>query len=232
MDSLYERVVLRLLVESRIDTFARTITRKIVQLIIQRIEKLDAKKRITIVIKNLDPAHEDFNLKLTVTLKQRGDNRVNVAGSWTPALDELDVNVFFETRNGLFDKTLLSGLQQKLYDTVRHEVEHSAQEKPANMYSDEEEDEDEGALWRDLTRLQDYFLSDREIPAFVAGLYHQAKRTRRPFINVLDDKLAAYERVAVHYNAKNSRKVRRLFQKIRGEWVAYAERRFPNAIVK
>lgn len=232
--NLYASVIKQLLVESRVDTFARLVTRKIVQIIIDRIEKLDAKKRLIVNIKNLNSQYEEFDLKLTVTLKQRDTNRVNVAGSWTPALNELDVNVFFETESGLFDKTLLSQMQHRLYDTVRHEVEHSMQEKPANMYSDEDDDEDLSpeSLWRDLSWIENYFLSDREISAFVSGLYHQAKRMRRPFIDVMDEKLNAYKKVAVHYNKGDSVKLQNLFRTVRDVWLSYAEQRFPQAIIQ
>lgn len=220
----------RLLAESKVDTFARTITSKVLNLIIQRIGKLNAQKRLVIGIRNLDPNREEFTLKLTVTLKRKPADRVNVAGSWIPALDVLEVNVFLETQDGLFHRTLLQRLQHLLYDTVRHEVEHSTQEKPADMYVDSASD-DEESVWQDPQAIEGYFLSDEEVPAFVAGLYHQAKRARRPFFQVMDEKLAAYKAVAQHHGAVDADELDTIFRRVRRVWTQYAVQRFPKAVV-
>lgn len=232
---IYEAIIRRLYTESSVDSASRQIVKKIVDLINQRIDKLNAKKRITLLIKNLSPTNEAFNLKLTVTLKKRNDKNVYVSGSWVPALDELNINVFLETLDGTYDKTLTSDLYAKLLETVRHEVEHSNQEKPANMFTDEDEDEEESIIWTDINRLQHYFTSEREVSAFVSGLYHQAKRTRRPFIDVMNDKLDAYKRVALHYHDEDvvsQMRIKFMFDRIRNAWTEYAKKRFPKAVTQ
>jgi len=235
MSSLYERTINTLLRESKVDSFARTVVRSVVNTVVSRIDKINDRKHCIFVLKNLDLNDEDFILRLEITIKKKPGNRVNTSGGWTPAGSMLSLNVYVDSLDWRFNMNMLSALQKSAYDTVRHELEHSHQDIDAyddkSEESDTEDDVSPETFWRNIPRVKEYFLSSTEMPAFVSGLYHQAKRTRTPFIQAMDAKLDAYKKVAMHFNKEDPR-LDALFKKIRREWLTYAKARFQKAIVK
>lgn len=228
-DILYERVVRSLIHESRTDSIARIIVKNIVNMISSRLDRINDKKKYACVIRNVWPGRDEFIVRLNVRLKDDIEDQTNVAGHWTPGMNMLTVDVYIDAQFGLIDKRVLSAVQGKAYDTVRHELEHDVQPLDVMSVEEDKEDDDPSALWSDVVWLQEYFMSKHEVAAYVAGLHHKAKRLRRPFVEVMDEKLNAYKVVAKHYNKVDD--VDAIFKEIRRVWLDYARRRFPDAIV-
>ena len=76
-------------------------------------------------------------------------------------------------------------------DVVRHELEHLTQDglnvKPSKQMDDDQLFRD--MIDADLLPKADYFRLEKEIDAMMQGLYFKAKKSRRPFKDVIDDYL-------------------------------------------
>ena len=76
-------------------------------------------------------------------------------------------------------------------DVVRHELEHLTQDglnvKPSKQMTDDKFIRD--MIDADLLPKADYFRLEKEIDAMMQGLYFKAKKSRRPFKDVIDDYL-------------------------------------------
>ena len=79
----------------------------------------------------------------------------------------------------------------ELADTIRHELEHLTQ-SGWNTIQSKYIPSDKKKRNRIETGKEDtynYFLLDKEIPAMIHGLYNKAKKSRRPFADVVDDQM-------------------------------------------
>jgi len=78
-----------------------------------------------------------------------------------------------------------------LKDVVRHELEHLTQDgenvKPGKQIADD--DFIRKMINSDVLPKADYFKLEKEIDAMLQGLYFKAKKSKRPFIEVIDDYL-------------------------------------------
>lgn len=109
----------------------------------------------------------------------------------------------------------------KMIEILRHEIEHRFQKDKSVIGS---------FAWGDsLERAEDYFLHPREIEAWVSGLYKKAKSSRRPFREVLEEKLKAWENMMFLKSDANADVVEALLRKIKNTFIGYAKKRFPNA---
>ena len=79
----------------------------------------------------------------------------------------------------------------ELSDTIRHELEHLTQSGwntkiskyiPADTKKRKRIETGEDDSYN-------YYLLDKEIPAMIHGLYNKAKKSRRPFADVVDDQM-------------------------------------------
>lgn len=83
-------------------------------------------------------------------------------------------------------KTQLNDIALKLSNTLRHEIEHITQSGlntlPGKYLPDDQ-------LLRDSATPSAYLLLDKEIPAMLHGLYTQAKKERKPFLEKMHEYL-------------------------------------------
>lgn len=92
-----------------------------------------------------------------------------------------------------FEKKIYSELFYELQESIRHEIEHSIRIgnnerenkiNPDNIIFDD-------SIIKNITA-KDYFLSKKEIPAFVSGFHLAAKRKRKPIVELMDVYLSSY----------------------------------------
>lgn len=111
----------------------------------------------------------------------------------------------------------------ELKSTIRHELEHSGQEK-TNVFSP------------DLVSthgLIKYYTNPREVAAYVSGMYKKAKATRVPFYYLLSDHMSRVEDSIIRslgdLRSINRDWVKEQVNGIRDAYVRYAEKRYPKA---
>ncbi len=257
---LYERVVATLLRESKIDTFARKLTQKVINVAKKKGADLAAttgRGVYTIkipwpeVLKRKDGfgsiggriarsqvtrenpyAPHELKVKLTIQLIRSEREEIAMDASWSPLTDEMNVRLIVFTSTGLQSKDYTT-IQQKAYEAIRHELEHSTQ-----SLDDLADASDAGqgmmtsprAAWRDAGTLGAYLLSQAELEAWTAGMYHRAKRTRTPFIKVIDDQVEQLMRQTTKAGG-DAVEMRNILMQVRWKWIEYAKKRFPKAIL-
>jgi hypothetical protein len=87
----------------------------------------------------------------------------------------------------------------ELSDTIRHELEHLTQSgwntKTSKYIPSDRKKRDRIESGKEAT--YNYFLLDKEIPAMIHGLYNKAKKSRRPFADVVNDQMQKLIRLGV-----------------------------------
>jgi hypothetical protein len=259
---LYERVVLSLLRESKMDTFARKVTQKVINASKKVTDKLNKVGQVNLnmmlpwpkFMKRRDqfstalgkferwrflgkPTNED-TIKVVLSFQlSRGPRKrdnVDISGSWRQGIDELSLTVHIDSTTGAMKPTLLSMVQDRAYEVVRHELEHATQTQEKLMGGSRAASDlinaAPSAIWKTPGTVREYYMSEAEIEAFVSGIYHRAKRSRTPFIKVLDEILEDLIKTGNSYGA-DPVKLRNVFAEVRYTWLQYAKKRFPKAVV-
>lgn len=261
MTTLYERVILSLLTESKVDTFARSISQKLMRAAKKSMDKINRQGHVTLkttlswpaFMKRRDyfstlPGKLDRAVKLGINpfgpqvihvallfalTKSRTRDFVDVGGSWSPPHDSLTLEIIIESTTGTLRPEHLSMIQQKAYDVIRHELEHTGQtdEKLFGGMEAARELHALPSIWQSPQSVRKYYTSEAETEAFVAGIYHRAKRTRRPFVQVMDETINNI----INAGAKKGVDIvelRNIFMEVRYRWIEYAKKRFPKAVVQ
>jgi hypothetical protein len=83
-------------------------------------------------------------------------------------------------------------------------------------------------VWKDLETAENYYLSDGETKAHVAGIYKRAKSFRKPATNVLEKVLDSIYNTGLWYEHEPA-KVAELMGKIQDRWADYLFKRYPKA---
>lgn len=171
------------------------------------------------------------NLILQLMKDPQPHDIVHVGGSWSPIDDQLTIEVVIGSTTRMMKQQHLSMIQAKVYEVVRHELEHSVQPESylidGMLANNEMQAVPEGS-WSSPKALARYFLSPSEIEAYVAGLYHKARRTRQPLIKLIDDQIEAFMRAATRKNV-NAVEMRNVLMQVKYEWIKYAQKRYPKA---
>lgn len=85
----------------------------------------------------------------------------------------------------------LNTIIAEMSDTIRHELEHLTQSgwntKQSKYIPPDRKKRNRIETGKEAT--YNYFLLDKEIPAMIHGLYNKAKKSRRPFADVVDDQM-------------------------------------------
>ncbi len=259
MNSLYEHIVEQILIESKIDSFARVITQKVIRAAKNFRHKVTPSSDVNLVAKVSWPqflkrtdvfASPEGKLARAQKLKTQvdeipvirlslsyklmqviSDDSVKVSGSWNPMSDTLKLNFTIKSSTGTFDKQHLSMLQKRAYGVIRHELEHTTQDTPKLTAASAAATELKSqAPVPSMMSVYRYFTSEAEIEAFVMGLYHIAKRTRTPFKDVVRQFIQ--EKISFAIRAgRNPVEVRNLYQDVEAAWLSYAKKRLPKAVV-
>jgi len=153
--------------------------------------------------------HANYEYDLGATDEQRKNSDMNV-------------NIVIP-RN--YDNSVLSELIPDLKDSIRHELEHSIQS--TEMLTVVVDELSDGEIWKSLGTAKNYYTSEAETKAHVAGLYKKAKILREPFGEVLDRFLAEVWQTGM-YHRYPEEKLDNLVLHIRELYRHYAASRYPN----
>jgi hypothetical protein len=261
MSSAYERVILTLLVESKVDTFARSISQKLMRAAKKSMDKINKQGALALNTTLSWPGfmkRKDYfstmlgrmerqlklgvpydsktiNVKLLFALSKAGkEDDIGMSGSWSPAHDVLTLEVYVDSTTGVMKPVHLAMMQQKAYEVIRHELEHTTQTDEKLFGGSKAASEMmtvKSNIWQTPQAVRGYFMSEAETEAFVAGIYHKAKRTRQPFVKLVDQMINEL----INSGARKGVdivKLRNIFMEIRYHWLEYAKKRFPKAVVQ
>lgn len=152
----------------------------------------------------------EFDLDADDSERQTSDIYVNI--TLPPRYDE--------------DYSFMSRLVAELKETFRHELEHSSQSTEELMAVQRAVPDKE--VWKNLEIAEDYYLSDAEVKAHVAGIYKKAKSFRKPATSVLERVLNLIYSTGLYYK-HDPAKLAELMEKIQSRWAAYLFDRYPRA---
>ena len=184
------------LTEGRYDKFTNELSRLAFELIK---DGYDVGRKVVDVLYVVGPAEEDpdivsddfefdFSIQAVYT-----DDLYKVDGGANAGYDDDDeeiqplLSVRFDIPKDIDWQTVSFDLK----NVIRHELEHLTQEGP-NVRPGKEIPDDttlRKMIDTDLLPKSDYFKLEKEVDAMLQGLYLKAKKSRRPFIEVIDDYL-------------------------------------------
>ena len=177
---------------------------------------------------------DDIDYLRTIIIRLREGDYVSSDGSYEFDLDADDeqrktsdiyVNITLPPRYDE-DYSFMSRLVAELKETFRHELEHSSQSTEELMAVQRAVPDRE--VWKDLETAEDYYLSDAEVKAHVAGIYKKAKSFRKPATNVLERVLNIIYNTGLYYE-HDPAKLAELMEKIQTVWANYLFDRYPRA---
>lgn len=237
---IYQNVIERLLSESKYDSFASLVSRRVLRLIKDSIQEINAAEDVTTsdgvtakeftakteVSGRLGKSSEITAIKLPVqVIVQRGRRQDSVSVTATAPQGQILFQVKVFSRSGTLLPIHLSLIQEKLYEAARHELEHLFQEEDpstsAAAYSFFEKP-------HVMSRRLAYYTHAQETPAFVAGMYMRAKKMRKPFSEVVEDNLEKI-RKGMLSRGNTPEQADRLIARIRKSWMSYAKMRYSIA---
>lgn len=265
MMTLHEQVLVALLVEAKIDTYARKLTQKVINVVKKKSDDINKKRILRLTMKvpwpgflkrrdsmdtpeirmarsrltgNHGPkpfGQDELVVKLSIGIDRKNDqDDAGINASWNPLLNELNIELVIFSKSGLITKQHFSMIQREAYGAIRHELEHSTQslEKLSGAAAAGQEmmRGSPREVWRSPKTLGNYLMSEAEIEAWVAGMHHKARRTRTPFIKVVDDTVEHLMRETTKMGGQ-AVEMRNLLMTVRWKWIEYAKKRFPKAQV-
>jgi len=230
-----ERILQRLLIESKLDSLSASISRKVLENVKAAVDNVNStprKKMGKFVIRTLQLDEEsidgmtggDATLGILIKVYSTVEDKVAVDASWDWEARTLDVYVNVMSNTGTLRPEHFGMLQARLYEAIRHEVEHSAQEDgdgAAAAYS---------AWSADPTNIEKrkaYYTEPGEVGAFTAGIYNAAKRLRKPFSDMMEESLKKIRKAMERDPNADPREVDAAIKHIRDVWTAAAEKRYP-----
>lgn len=233
--------MIRLLIESKLDSLSNEIARQIIFGVKKRMNLINSTRpqrdgRFMTRSTDFDEivtdkrTNVDYQIKVAVRVMAATEDKTPVEASWDWATDTLEVHVNVLSQTGLIQNHHLGRLQDRLYDSIRHEIEHSIQGSDLAVSSIEAH-----SSWAEdptnIIKRRNYYTDPSEVPAFVAGIYNKAKKLRQPFYKVVEEDLAKIRKAMKRETQASPSSVSRAISKIRSTWMEYAAQRFPNAIV-
>lgn len=204
---------MQLLIEGRYDAVTTHLTRELVSSIKKNIRKgeitfdFPVKKRIKIDgLPDLE-FNNEIVLKYNIKYDSKFSMGFDIYGQADDELIELSMVI-----NKKMLPELFSEIIPIIKDAVRHELEHVAQNNLNKPDSERYEKTPKGDYYR-------YFTARHEIPAFVRGLYKQAKTRKQPLDTVIDRFISDYSHTLTDTQAA----------KVRHIWLDYAKLNLPKA---
>ena len=177
---------------------------------------------------------DDIDYLRTIIIKIREGDYVASDGSYEFDLDADDeqrktsdiyVNITLPPQYDE-DYSFMSRLVAELKETFRHELEHSSQSTEELMAVQRAVPDRE--VWKDLETAEDYYLSDAEVKAHVAGIYKKAKSFRKPATSVMEKVLETIYNTGLWYQHDPS-DLAGLMEKIQSRWANYLFKRYRRA---
>ncbi len=139
----------------------------------------------------VDVISNDLEFEFSITTQMSDDDSYVVDGGANVGFDEDNDEI---TPLLSLDFTLPNNpdwqeISFDIKDVIRHEIEHLTQDGE-NVKSGKYMEDDQflrTMIDSDLLSKADYFKLEKEIDAMLQGLYFKAKKSKRPFIEVIDD---------------------------------------------
>ena len=156
---------------------------------------------------------EDFPIKNVMVYIAPGE-KSSAGGRYSRKDDFLGVQAFVKMDG---DQPDINDMIPHLKGLIRHELEHSSQDSPNPS----------GVMWNKLDSVLNYFTDPTETPAWVAGIYKQAKTSGLPFSKVVDYYMDKWREMMADYHSDAA--IQDVLEQIRANWMAEAKRRFPKA---
>lgn len=223
-----------------LDRYASELTRETMHVLKndEFIKHIDEKGEAT--VKLTSPLLDELGWVRDVYLHVRQDEKFGVAegdvmthGSYEYTLgapeerptSDLHINIVLPLE---YDFSVFSKLVPELKETFRHELEHSSQ--PTEMLDITHEKVPDEEIWKTLQRAEDYYTSEAETKAHVAGLYKKAKTLKKPAAEVVDRFLGETIETGMYYGYSEE-EIMPVIYKIRKWWLHYMSDRYPNAEV-
>ena len=217
---------------SKLDTDARRIVRQLVAKIKASTDELYEQNRLVFVV----TAPETHTLGAEIGIvscdvkllpsddRATTDTAIRMSGglrSMRGALPNIEVAV------GLVNESwTLSALSFRLYDTIRHELEHAIQHAYERMSNDYQS---AYVAWDVPDSVAAYYLDPLEVEAHVMGLHMYAKKKHFALRNVLAIKAQRLKTNMVYSGVPKSTS-EALAARILGAWIEYANQRLPKAM--
>ena len=123
-----------------------------------------------------------------------------------------------------YELNLLSELIPEIKDALRHELEHSTQ--PTEILDLVQQKVPTGEIWASLQTAEDYYTSESETKAHIAGLYKRSKMTNIPAHEILDDYLVEVYNTGLNYGY-TEQELKPLILRMRELWLYYLASRYP-----
>ena len=235
MKKLEERILTRLIKESKLDSLSSSISRRVlgsVKAAADQINSVPRKRVGKFAVRTLQLeeeviegiAEDRAELGVLVKVYSTVEDKVAIDASWDWEARTLDVYVNVMSSTGTLRPEHFGMLQARLYEAIRHEVEHSAQEDgggAAEAYS---------AWSADPTNIEKrkaYYTEPGEVGAFTAGIYNAAKRLRKPFSDAMEESLKKIRKAMERDPDADPREVEAAIQYIRDVWTTAAAKRYP-----
>tara|TARA_R110000824_G_scaffold14276_4_gene60923 strand:- start:400 stop:1113 length:714 start_codon:yes stop_codon:yes gene_type:complete len=177
---------------------------------------------------------DDIDYLRGIIIRLREGEHVASDGSYEFDLDASDeerktsdiyVNITLPSRYDE-DYSFMPKLIAELKETFRHELEHSSQSTDELM--DVQRAVPDREIWKSLQTAEDYYTSDAEVKAHVAGIYKKAKSFRKPATNVMERVLEIMYNTGLWYKHEPA-KLAGLMEKIQSRWANYLFDRYPRA---
>lgn len=203
----------QLLIEGRYDAVTTELSRELIRAIKGKSKKgligFDFPVKKKIQIDGLDDLEftPEMELKYQIKYDKNFDMGFDVYGQADDEMIELSMVVNTDMLPGLY-----SEIVPILKDAIRHEIEHIAQNILDRPDSEKYEITPKGDYFR-------YFTARHEVPAFVRGLYKQAKTRKVTMTTVIDKFLKDYSHTMTPAES----------EKVRQIWTDYAKRNLPKA---
>ena len=233
---------MRLMTESKLDSRASLISRDVIQHLKNNMDEINAtvgkfmSPTVKVMVKDAefslptkksDSSQPDIATRVVLKIfEQPRDGVQSTAGFGG---NTLRITLVIMSTTGNLKPLHLSKIQEESYEAVRHELEHSVQDSQdvSSVVTFNEMMKDK----KNLASFKKYHLNRKELPAFVSGIYNQAKKLRRPFLTTLDEFLKKAAMGPLKAGAPPD-KVQSVIEEIRSAWIDYARIRFPKAMIE
>lgn len=167
---------------------------------------------------------EPLDVAIFVFIKRKktenGVAHANADGEKIVGTNKIVIQVEISSESRKKESQIYSLLNTKINDVVRHEIEHETQERKKNYIQGRVKSVSAKEREKADTNYN-YFLLRDEIPAMVAGMYREAKVSKKPVDQVYSDYLDFFVRTEF-MTEENKKEIMKV-------WVEYTKKHYPAA---
>jgi hypothetical protein len=242
---IYESIIKRLLLESKLDSLAGKVSRIAMSKLASSSEKINNLPRtkegnfivriakFLIKIRNdiAPQTSEKISLSMIVKILHTKDDKAVTEASWDWKVNELNILITVQSTTGKIMPIHLGMIQPYLHNAIRHELEHSSQ-GPELAVSSIQTGYEMMQDKKDIEKKKKYYTDPSEIPAFIAGARQQSKKQKRSFYEIIDEMLRKIEKSFINHGINDQLMIDDAIKDIKNAWILYAEKNFPSVTRK